>query len=587
LLSVTAAPVQELQRRDAILDAARSATERFLTGDGGWREHLPEVLAAFGRAAEVSRVFVADHLVDEQGRLCSRSIGEWDAPGIPVAGDDPQLQAMPYEPDFGRWLDLLGRGEIVSGAVRDFPARERALFEPQGVVATVVVPVFVEGEFWGHVGFDECTRERTWSTAELAALRTAAAIIGLAVRLERTRAALRAEETERAQAMTLLERRVAALGAIAAHLTVDEPLEVTVRDVARAVVAAGAGVAAALHVVDSRTGDLGVLASHGLPDGYEDGLRATWAAGADLPTTAALRGREQLLTRHAPARKLADPLAAPLHPYLDGVPWDTVLSLPLDSLGRCLGALHVYRPAGPDPEVDELAFLRAVADQTAVAVENARLLTDVRRNAALLERQRLARDLHDSVSQALFSMTLHARTAQLAMAKLGLPDDGPLGRTVGQLHELTQGALAEMRALIFELRPGALAEEGLVAAVTKQAAAIAAREGLPIAVTGPAERAELPPDAEEHLYRIVLEALHNAVKHARAGKAAVTVTDGDGLTVVVEDDGAGFDPAADHPGHLGLGTMRDRAAAIGADLVLDSAPGRGTRVTVRLPGGRP
>ncbi|MGY1631493.1 histidine kinase [Geodermatophilus sp. SYSU D01186] len=583
---MTGTPDQELLRRDAILDAARSATERLLGADDGWRRHLPEILGAFGRAAEVSRVFVADHVLDDQGRLCSRSIGEWDAPGIPVAGNDPQLQAMPYEPDFGRWLDLLGRGEIVSGAVRDFPQAERALFEPQGVISTVVVPVFVEGEFWGHVGFDECTAERTWSAAEQAALRTAAAIIGLAVRLDRTRAALRAEEGERAQAMALLERRVTALGRVAGSLTVDQPLEVTAGDVVRVLVEAGAGVAAALHVVDA-TGRLAVLATHGLPEGYEEGLQATWAAGADLPTTAALRNQELLLTRDAPARKLADPLAAPLHRYLDGVPWDTVLSLPLDSLGRSLGALHLYRPPGPDPEADELAFLRAVADQTAVAVENARLLADGRRAAALLERQRLARDLHDSVSQALFSMTLHARTAQLAMARLGLPDDGPLGRTVGQLRELTQGALAEMRALIFELRPGALAEEGLVAAVTKQAAALGAREGLPILVSGPSERPVLAPETEEHLYRIVLEALHNTVKHARAGAAGVTVTADDGLTVEVADDGVGFDPGTRRAGSLGLGTMRDRAAAIGADLVLDSAPGRGTRVTVRLPGGRP
>jgi signal transduction histidine kinase len=446
---------------------------------------------------------------------------------------------------------------------------------PQGVVSTVVVPVHVAGEWWGHVGFDECTRERSWSDAEQAALRAAAAIIGLAVRLERS-------ITEQAQTRALLERRVSALGRVAACLVVDQPLEETLREVVRIVVEAGSGVAAALHIVDQPTGELTLLATHGLPEGYEQGLRAAWALGADLPTTAALRDRPVHLVHGSPALRLADPLAAPLHPYLPDVAWETVLSLPLDSLGRSLGALHVYRPAGPDPHADELAFLSAVADQTAVAVQNARLLADGRRNAALLERQRLARDLHDSVSQALFSMTLHARTAQLAMARLQLAVDDPLTRTVGQLRELTHGALAEMRALIFELRPGALAEEGLVAAVTKQAAAISAREGLPISVTGPAERLAVSPETEEHLYRIVLEALHNAVKHARASALTVTVTE---TEILVEDDGAGFDPAAAHPGHLGLGTMHDRAVAVGAVLVLDSAPGRGTRVVVSL-GGR-
>ncbi len=162
---MTEDPVEELRRRDAILDAARSATEVLLGGDGEWRARLHEILAAFGRAAEVSRVFVSDHLLDDRGRLCSRSIGEWDGPGIPVAGGDPRLQALPYEPDFRRWEEVLGRGDMIAGSVRDFPPEERALFEPQGVISCVVVPVFVDGERWGHVGFDECTRERTWSAA--------------------------------------------------------------------------------------------------------------------------------------------------------------------------------------------------------------------------------------------------------------------------------------------------------------------------------------------------------------------------------------------------------------------------------------
>jgi signal transduction histidine kinase len=196
----------------------------------------------------------------------------------------------------------------------------------------------------------------------------------------------------------------------------------------------------------------------------------------------------------------------------------------------------------------------------------------------------LARDLHDSVSQALFSMTLHARTAQLALERTDLPADGPLGRSVGQLRELTQGALAEMRALIFELRPGALAEEGLVSAVGKQASALAAREGLSVTVKGPDERLGLAADVEEHLYRIVLEALHNTVKHARARSAAVRVTRGDHeVHVVVEDDGVGFDPDALYAGHLGLTTMRDRATAVGGQLAVTSRMGEGSTVTVTVP----
>ena len=140
-----------------------------------------------------------------------------------------------------------------------------------------------------------------------------------------------------------------------------------------------------------------------------------------------------------------------------------------------------------------------------------------------------------------------------------------------------------MRALIFELRPEALAAEGLVAAIDKQASALSARSGLTIAVDGPGARLAVEPHVEEHLYRIVLEALNNAVKHARATHAVVHIARTDGrLVITVSDDGVGFDFGESHPGHLGLGTMRERAEAIGAKLSLGATGDRGTMVTVAL-----
>lgn len=200
------------------------------------------------------------------------------------------------------------------------------------------------------------------------------------------------------------------------------------------------------------------------------------------------------------------------------------------------------------------------------------------------ERNRLARELHDSISQALFSMTMHASTAQLAMAKAGLDEDAPAARAVDRLRMLTAGALAEMRALIFELRPGALADEGLVSALRRQAAAISAREEVQITVDGPDERLYLAPATEEHCYRLVLEAWNNAVKHAGATATTTTISsDGAAVTMQVTDDGRGFDPAAVPPGHLGLRTMRERANATGATLNVISAPGQGTTIVLQLP----
>jgi signal transduction histidine kinase len=200
------------------------------------------------------------------------------------------------------------------------------------------------------------------------------------------------------------------------------------------------------------------------------------------------------------------------------------------------------------------------------------------------ERQRIARDLHDSVSQSLFSMTLHARTAERALKQTGQATDGPVGRELGQVDELSRTALAEMRALIFELRPRGLAEEGLVSALRKHAGAVSAREGLPIEVTGPSERLPVSAECEEHLYRLGQEALANASKHAQATEVTVAVTtDGTNVGLEVRDDGRGFDPTASYAGHLGLTTMRSRAHDIGAQINIASAPGRGTVVSVQLP----
>jgi signal transduction histidine kinase len=206
---------------------------------------------------------------------------------------------------------------------------------------------------------------------------------------------------------------------------------------------------------------------------------------------------------------------------------------------------------------------------------------------AALERQRIARDLHDSVSQSLFSTTLHVRTAQHALAREGLDSTGSVGEELSEIGQLTRAALAEMRALIFELRPGALAEEGLVAALTKQASALSAREGLVIEVDGPGERLPLGPEVEEQLYRLGQEALANVIKHARAGSATVHIAAKDDTVLIeVSDDGRGFDPAAVGREHFGLRSMRGRVADLGGQLEVKSALGRGTVLRVEVPAQR-
>jgi len=228
-------------------------------------------------------------------------------------------------------------------------------------------------------------------------------------------------------------------------------------------------------------------------------------------------------------------------------------------------------------------MVRINREMRAAREENARLAVA---EAVAKERLRFARELHDSVTQELFSMTLHARTTLKNLDRADTPADDPVRQQVTILSDLAQAALAEMRMLIFELRPGALAEEGLVSAVRKLAASISAREEIVIDVDAPPNRLPLANNAEEHLYRFVQEALNNVLKHAGARRAVVRmdmVEGGDTLVVAVHDDGAGFDPAAAHPGHMGLETMAARAKELGGDCTIVSTPGGGTTVRMTVP----
>jgi signal transduction histidine kinase len=267
-------------------------------------------------------------------------------------------------------------------------------------------------------------------------------------------------------------------------------------------------------------------------------------------------------------------------------PWDTYISVPLTVRGRTLGVLNGFYPPDHDPGEAEVTFLRTMCDQAAIAVENARLLDEAEGKAALEERQRIARELHDSVCQSLFSLTLRMRAVELATERLdaAADPDGRLRASVGTARRLAHDTLAEMRGLVLELRPGALADLGLEQAVRQHAATVASREGLAVRVRG-APSDKLDDDTVENLYRIFQEALHNVVKHAGAHTVEVLLG---GTVLEVADDGIGFDPSVHVPGHLGLVGMTERARRIGAVLTIDSAPGDGTRLHVELrDGARP
>ena len=258
---------------------------------------------------------------------------------------------------------------------------------------------------------------------------------------------------------------------------------------------------------------------------------------------------------------------------------NSMLALPLRTRERVVGALNVFGRPGKPFGARDIAIMTLFVQQAAVAIENARLYERAQSLAVLEERQRLARELHDSVSQALYGIALGARTARTLVDR----DPARVAAPVEYVLSLAEAGLTEMRALIFELRPESLATEGLGAALGKMADAIRVRHHLAVDLELCDELAA-PLPTKEALYRIAQEATNNAIKHARAGQLAIRLDcDKAGYTLVVHDDGSGFDPHGEFDGHFGLTSMRERASRLAGTLTVASAPGAGTTISVRLP----
>jgi PAS domain S-box-containing protein len=268
-----------------------------------------------------------------------------------------------------------------------------------------------------------------------------------------------------------------------------------------------------------------------------------------------------------------DPIRRPLLDRLT-TKYRALLAVPLIVKGEVYGGLALYYDSHRTLSDEEVGLAATFADQAALALENAKLRDQTTEEATSAERSRLARDLHDAVTQTLFSASLIADVLPRIWERV--PAEGH--RCLTDLRRLTRGALAEMRALLLELRPAALEEANLDCLLRQLAEAVAGRSRIAVALSI-AELPPLPRDVKIALYRIAQEALNNAARHARASRVELALGAlPRGVELRIADDGRGFDPARVSSEHLGLGIMRERADAIGAQLTIESAPG-GTLVT--------
>jgi signal transduction histidine kinase len=326
-------------------------------------------------------------------------------------------------------------------------------------------------------------------------------------------------------------------------------------------------------LLDAETESLVLIAHRGLS---EELVRYTsrLPLGTSTSGLAAKEGRPV-------ARQVADYPQDELRVLVEAEDIRLVVSTPLLAKGKTLGAIDLGSTVSRTIQPEEMSMLAAIGHQIGVAVENAQLYQQAQQLAVIKERNRLARDLHDSVMQALYGVTLYA---EAAWRQLSSGDMEVTGDHLREIRTTAQEALREMRLLIFELRPPVLKQEGLIAALRARLESVEERVGMQTQLEVEGD-SWLTPEVEEGLYRVAVEALNNTLRHSFAKRVTVRLCqDGQNVKFVVQDDGIGFDPVAirKRGGGLGLRGMEERVARLGARFTLQSAPGKGTEVRVEV-----
>ena len=252
------------------------------------------------------------------------------------------------------------------------------------------------------------------------------------------------------------------------------------------------------------------------------------------------------------------------------------LTLPITVKEEVFGAISLYFQTPTHFSEDEIRLANSFADQAALAIENANLRSQAEQTAVAEERNRLARDLHDAVTQTLFSASLIAEVLPRIWKK-----DQEMGQQrLEELRELTRGALAEMRTLLMELRPKAVLETDLDELLEQLSSGFVGRTRIPVDYQLRGD-AQLPDEIKVAFFRILQESLNNIAKHARAEQVWIDISVRDqGAEMSIRDDGRGFDPESIPAESLGVGIMRERAREINADLEINSSPGKGTEIRI-------
>ncbi|MFI5613955.1 GAF domain-containing protein [Amycolatopsis sp. NPDC051903] len=349
---------------------------------------------------------------------------------------------------------------------------------------------------------------------------------------------------------------------------------------------------AAVHIRLSEAGrsTLPIGALSGLPgtaDELRDRLIQCRALGAEMVSLDAIAERRPVVVSHRWETFRTDPSWAPIMSIHRAISWESFVAAPLILPDGVLGYLSAFYPPGRDPDPDEIYFLSAVADQAAVTIDHAGMIADNRARAAMEERRKLASDLHDSIVQEMFSLSMHARAIELTNEASGAGAVAKIRADAARVVDLSQSVVKSFRSMIAELRVPQPPERSVVMSIREWVAATSRDTDLTVRVVDEVGEMDLLPEHREEVWYLVREAYHNIIKHARAKNAVIRFAHRHEesrtlLVIEISDDGVGFPERSSLPGHLGLISMSERAERLGGKLTIVTGPGSGTLVRLEF-----
>jgi len=575
---------ESLQRREGLLSSSAKAS-RLLLEAPDVRAVIPKVLGLIGEAARVDRVNLMLTKAGPHGEPLLAVVNEWVADGVVPYLDDAAMSTCD-ERNFSAVCSELRAGRSVCLSKSDSAAEYAAAgFEGIGTKTKAIVPIFVSGEFIGIVGFDNTKQRRAIDTAELAALETAAGVIGAALHRERLVDDVR-RERERAA-----EERVAELAK--ANQVIRGNLERLASEP-----------------------DLGSFMGHMLLEAVR---QFDAASGAVIVSKDSLQ--EWRVVAHVRNGQTEPPPFATSVPFAGSAFTETFasqqgpvyLNVDQESLDIWPGALAFHRREGyvgvvvyplvfgarnvgffilsfrrNASDVTRSELLVALAQQATLAVQLTRLAYSAKEAAVLVERTRIGQEIHDGLAQSFTGILM-----QLGAAEEFPPckrKNSDLNTVLSRIRDLARDGLSEARRSVMALRLDQTRRAGLEIALRQLAERSTVPNGVTCTFEGGGIATGLKPEHEHELLRIAQEAVSNAVRHGHPRNVHISMTDADAnWELAVADDGVGMQQ---HPELLanegfGLSSMRQRAGAIGGAWNIESQSGAGTRISVRMTKRRP